>query len=99
MPPSTVEAAPDSHRRGQARIEPIDKCAKLAVFYSTDYEEPYANVDIYAVDLKDAGPLRSEAAYNVHAVFSKFNDNPSIVFFEGKNPFCSLSSRRRIRTL
>ena len=47
----------------------IDKCAKLAVFYSVDYEEPSANVDIYAVDLKDAGPLRSEAAYNVHAVF------------------------------
>ncbi len=47
----------------------IDKCAKLAVFYSVDYEEPSANVDIYAVDLKDAGPLRSEVAYNVHAVF------------------------------
>jgi hypothetical protein len=58
----------------------IDKCAKLAVFYSVDYEEPSANVDIYAVDLKDAGPLRSETAYNIHAVFSKFNDNPSIVF-------------------
>ena len=40
----------------------IDKCAKLAVFYSADYEEPSANVDIYAVDLKDDGPLRSEAA-------------------------------------
>ena len=62
----------------------IDKCAKLAVFYSTDYEEPSANVDIYAVDLKDAGALRSEAAYNIHAVFSKFNDNPSIVFFRSE---------------
>ena len=49
-------------------------------FYCVDYEEPSANVDIYAVDLKDAGPLRSEAAYNIHAVFSKFNDNPNIVF-------------------
>ena len=62
----------------------IDKCAKLAVFYSTDYEEPSANVDIYAVDLKDAGALRSEAAYNIHAVFSKFNDNPSIIFFRSE---------------
>lgn len=62
----------------------IGKCAKLAVFYSTDYEEPSANVDIYAVDLKDAGTLRSEAAYNIHAVFSKFNDNPSIVFFRSE---------------
>ena len=49
-------------------------------FYCVDYEEPSANVDIYAVDLKDAGPVRREAAYNIHAVFSKFNDNPSIVF-------------------
>ena len=47
----------------------IDECAKLAVFYSSDYEEPSADVDIYAVDLKDAGSLRSEAAYNIHAVF------------------------------
>lgn len=68
-------------------------------FYSVDYEEPSANVDIYAVDLKDASPLRSEAAYNVHAVFSKYNDNPSIVSSEVKNPFCSLSSRRRMRAL
>ena len=69
------------------------------IVYSVDYEEPSANVDIYAVDLKDAGPLRSKAAYNVHAVFSKYNDNPSIVISEVRNPFCSLSSRRRMRTL
>lgn len=62
----------------------IDKCAKLAVFYSTDYEVPSTNVDIYAVDLKDAGSVRSEAAYSIHAVFSKFNDNPSIVFFRSE---------------
>ncbi len=62
----------------------IDKCAKVAVFYSTDYEEPSANVDIYAVDLKDAGTMRSEAAYSIHVVFSKFNDNPSIVFFRSE---------------
>lgn len=62
----------------------IDKCAKLAVFYSIDYEVPSTNVDIYAVDLKDAGSMRSEAAYSIHAVFSKFNDNPSIVFFRSE---------------
>lgn len=41
----------------------VDKCVKLAGFYSADYEESSANVDIHAVDLKYADPLRSEAAY------------------------------------
>lgn len=62
----------------------IDKCAKLFVFYSSDYEKPSTNVDVYAVDLKESGTLRSEAAYNIHSVFSKFNDNPSIVFFRSE---------------
>ena len=66
------------------RLGRIDKCAKIAAFYSSDYEEPSTDIDIYAVDLKDAGSMRSEAAYGIHAVFSKFNDNPSIVFFRSE---------------
>ena len=71
----------DEDRRALGRI---DKCAKIAAFYSSDYEEPSTDIDIYAVDLKDAGSMRSEAAYGIHAVFSKFNDNPSIVFFRSE---------------
>lgn len=57
----------DEDRRALGRI---DKCAKIAAFYSSDYEEPSTDIDIYAVDLKDAGSMRSEAAYGIHAVFS-----------------------------
>lgn len=62
-------------------MEAIEACAKLATFRSADYEVPSVDVDIYAVDLKDYGSTRSEDAYNVHELTSKFNSHPSIALF------------------
>lgn len=69
----------------RAALSSIDSCAKLGTFRSDEYEIPSTDIDVYAVDLKDSGSLRSEDAYNVHTVFSKFNDNPSVVFFRSEN--------------
>lgn len=56
-------------------------CAKIATFRSNDYEIPSIDIDVYAVDLVDCNGTRSEDAYGMHELFSKFNSHPSIVFF------------------
>lgn len=67
--------------KDRAALKSVDSCAKLTTFCSCDYSVPSVDVDIYAVDLKDCGSTRSEDAYNVHEVISKFNDHLSVVFF------------------
>ena len=62
-------------------MEATEACAKLVTFFSTDYDAPSTDVDIYAVELKYCESTRSEDAYNIHELTSRFNSHPSIIFF------------------
>ena len=52
---------------------------------SSDYPEVSENINVYAVELEDVDYERSEVAYGVHCLISKFSDSRCIVLFRHRD--------------
>ena len=52
---------------------------------SSDYPEVSEDINVYAVELEDVDYERSEVAYGVHCLISKFSDSRCIVLFRHRD--------------